>query len=208
MRDGSDRGRPERSGVLLDDADVVLGLGVRRDAAEALHGAGPGVVGGQGLRGVAAEGVELLLEVLGAAVEVLDRVEHVGHAQAGRGGGHQLRQTAGAGGRAGVGLKPDSCLTRPASSAGSRPLAFAAAVISAAYGVPLGSSDAPVAARRSRSVRRSAVGAGARRRRSERAALRGRELGREARAGRLRRLRGRRGRRPSPASTGSGSCGS
>src|ERR1700754_3858132 len=36
------------------------------------------------------------------------------------------------------GLKPDSCLIRPASSAGSRPLACAAAVISAAYGVPVG----------------------------------------------------------------------
>src|SRR5689334_6615087 len=43
-------------------------------------------------------------------------------------------------------LKPDSCLTRPASSAGSRPLALAAAVISAAYGVPAGSADGPVAA--------------------------------------------------------------
>src|SRR5689334_6523064 len=44
------------------------------------------------------------------------------------------------------GLKPDSCLTRPASSAGAMPLALAAAVISAAYGVPAGSSEAPVGA--------------------------------------------------------------
>ena len=54
------------------------------------------------MRDVAAEGVELLLEVLGAAVEVLHGVEHVGDAQAGRGGGHQLRQAASAGGRARV----------------------------------------------------------------------------------------------------------
>ena len=87
-------------------------------------------------------------------------------------------------------LKPDSCLTRPASSAGSRPLAFAAAVISAAYGVPAGSSDVPVAV----AVVAAVAGGGDRARGggSERAALRGRQLGREARAGRLRLLRGRR----------------
>src|SRR5688572_12488302 len=39
-----------------------------------------------------------------------------------------------------LGLKPDSCLIRPASNAGSRPLDLAAAVISAANGVPEGSS--------------------------------------------------------------------
>src|SRR3954464_1552671 len=44
------------------------------------------------------------------------------------------------------GLKPDSCLIRPASSAGSSPLACAAAVISEPYGVPAGSADGPVEA--------------------------------------------------------------
>src|SRR3954468_5779032 len=45
-----------------------------------------------------------------------------------------------------LGLKPDSCLIRPASSAGSSPLAFAAAVMSVPNGVPFGSSETPVAA--------------------------------------------------------------
>src|SRR3982751_1323476 len=42
-----------------------------------------------------------------------------------------------------LGLKPDSCLIRPASSAGSIPLRWAAAVISEPYGVPAGSAEAP-----------------------------------------------------------------
>src|SRR3954453_19240028 len=44
------------------------------------------------------------------------------------------------------GLNPDSCLIRPASSAGSSPLACAAAVISDPYGVPAGSAEGPVEA--------------------------------------------------------------
>src|SRR3954468_17486026 len=44
------------------------------------------------------------------------------------------------------GLKPDSCLIRPASSAGSIPLACAAWVISAAYGTLAGSALVPVLA--------------------------------------------------------------
>src|SRR3954462_8975581 len=43
------------------------------------------------------------------------------------------------------GLNPDSCLIRPASSAGSIPLAWAAAVISLAYGTLAGRLE-PVAA--------------------------------------------------------------
>jgi len=42
------------------------------------------------------------------------------------------------------GLNPDSCLTRPASRAGSMPYFFAAAVISAPYGTSAGSSETPV----------------------------------------------------------------
>ena len=61
-------------------------------------------------------------------------------------GGNELREPLCAGGRPAFGLKFDSCLTSPASSAGSTPLRFAAAVISEAKGVPAGSSLAPVTA--------------------------------------------------------------
>src|SRR4051794_8719732 len=44
------------------------------------------------------------------------------------------------------GLKPDSCLIRPASSAGSMPLACAAWVMSAPYGTLAGSAEVPVVA--------------------------------------------------------------
>src|SRR5690242_9914582 len=55
-----------------------------------------------------------------------------------------VRPTAPAPERA-LALKPDSCLIRPASSAGSMPLRFADAVIRSPKGVPAGSDDAPVA---------------------------------------------------------------
>ena len=50
------------------------------------------------------------------------------------------------------GLKPDSCLTRPASSAGSIPCFFAAAVISAPNGTSAGSSEAPTLIRPAEAV--------------------------------------------------------
>src|SRR3954453_4874502 len=55
-------------GVLLDAPDIGRCLRVGRGAAVTLHGPGPGVVGRERLRHVAAEGVELLLQVAGAGI--------------------------------------------------------------------------------------------------------------------------------------------
>ena len=90
---------------------VGLRLGVRRDAAVLLHRAGTGVVGGDRLRVVAAEPVELLAQVLGAAAQALQRVERIGHAEAARrcrasaasAPARPARETA-------FGSKPDSAL--------------------------------------------------------------------------------------------------
>src|SRR3954468_389216 len=72
---GGGAGRPDRGGrlgprlvavlvgVLLDAPDVGLRLRVGRDAAVALHGAGPGVVGRERLGHGAGDGGALLLEV-------------------------------------------------------------------------------------------------------------------------------------------------
>src|SRR3954452_6549759 len=102
---GGDGGGGRGGGRLLavlgriahDLAHVVLRLGERRNSAVALDRAGAGVVGGQRLRRVAAELVELLAQVLRAT---LDRLRGDGRVHAERGGGarHELRQAAGAGG--------------------------------------------------------------------------------------------------------------
>src|SRR3954454_12848474 len=86
---GEGAGRADRGGrlgarlaaglvrVLLDAPDVRLRLRVGRGAGVALHGPGAGVVGRERLGHVAAEGVELLLEVARAGIDVLRRVVHV-----------------------------------------------------------------------------------------------------------------------------------
>src|SRR4051812_5988119 len=71
--------------VGLDLADVVLGLGVRRNAAVALHRARARVVRGERLAHVAAERVELLAQVARAGVDVLGGVVDVGAPESGRG---------------------------------------------------------------------------------------------------------------------------
>src|SRR2546423_5005536 len=79
-------------GVLLHAPDVGLGLRVGRHAAVALHGARAGVVGRERLRHVAAEGVELLLQVARAGVDVLRRVVDVRAAERRGRAGHQLAE--------------------------------------------------------------------------------------------------------------------
>src|SRR3954463_1556828 len=111
---GEGAGRADRGGrrgarlaavlvrVLLDAPDVRLRLRVGRDAAVALHGARPRVVGRERFVHVAAEGVELLLEVARAGIDVLRRVVHVRAAERRGGAGHQLTETLRARRAAGV----------------------------------------------------------------------------------------------------------
>src|SRR3954469_7416007 len=75
--------------VGLDLADVVLGLGVRRHPAVALHGAGARVVRGERLAHVAAERVELLAQVARAGIDVLRGVVDVGAPERGGRAGHE-----------------------------------------------------------------------------------------------------------------------
>src|SRR3954471_4328740 len=118
---GADRGRGLGLGLAavlvrigLDLADVVLRLRVGRHAAVALYRARAGVVRGERLRHVATECVELLAEVLGAGVDVLGRVVHVGAAERGGGAGHQLAQALRPGRASGGGVEVGLLADQPA----------------------------------------------------------------------------------------------
>jgi hypothetical protein len=108
----------------------VLGLGVRRHAAVAAHGSGARVVGRERERHGAVEGVELLAQVLRAALDGLGGIRGIRHAEPGGGARHELAEPAGARGRARVGSKFDSCRMRPFRSAGSTPWRAAASAMS------------------------------------------------------------------------------
>ena len=116
------RGRARLLAVLVrvrgDVLDVVLRLRVGRDAVVLLHGAGAGVVGRERLGDVAAEAVELLLEVLRAALDVLHRVARVRDAEAGGRGGHELRESHRACGRLGVRVEVRLLADEPAEERG------------------------------------------------------------------------------------------
>src|SRR5919202_1236025 len=73
---------------------VSLCLFVRRNAAKLLDGSGTSVVGGQGQALVTAELPEQTAQELRASLQALGRIGRIGHAQAARGGGHQLRQAS------------------------------------------------------------------------------------------------------------------
>ena len=85
-------------------AENGLHVGVRlfvwRDAVVAPHGAGPGVVGGQGENGP--ELVGEAAQVGDAGVDVLPGVEGVRDAEVALRARHQLHQALGAGGRLGA----------------------------------------------------------------------------------------------------------
>ena len=88
---------PKRRFVLrTHELNVLLRLAIGRHAVVLLHGAGSGVVGGEGEIEIAVEGVEQGAEIADAAEHVLFRVEDVVDAdEAGR-GGHELHHAAGA----------------------------------------------------------------------------------------------------------------
>ena len=93
---------------LADDAgDVGAGFGEGRDAVVAVDGSWAGVVGGDGEADVVVVAGEELVEVGGAAGDVLLGREGVVDAEDGRGGGHQLHEAlrAGAGDGAGVAVR-------------------------------------------------------------------------------------------------------
>ena len=70
----------------------------------AVDGAGTGVVGGEGERDVVLVAGEQLVEVLGAAFDVLGGGEGVGDTKCGGGAGHELHEAAGAGAGDGAGV--------------------------------------------------------------------------------------------------------
>src|SRR5215212_2901383 len=90
---GSGGGRtglaPVFLGVGHDLLDVVLCFGIRRNASIPLHRTWTSVVGGECFLHVAAEAIELLLEVARARIDVLGGVPRVVATQCTRGGGHQ-----------------------------------------------------------------------------------------------------------------------
>src|SRR4051812_26049830 len=85
-----------------DRADVVLRFGIRRHTAISLHRTWTSVVGGERLARVAAEGLELLAQVLGAGVDRLSGIERVGAPERGRRARHQLAEAGCACGALGV----------------------------------------------------------------------------------------------------------
>ena len=86
--------------VVADDlGDVVLRLGVRRDAAVAHDGAFAGVVGGNGEREITVEGVGEHAQVAHPTEDVLPRIEDVSHEHALGGLWDHLHEAARVGGR-------------------------------------------------------------------------------------------------------------
>ena len=73
-------------------------------------------------RHVAPERVELLAQVLRAALERLGGVEHVGHTEAGGGARHQLREAASTGRRAGVRVEAGLLLDQAGEQRGVEPV--------------------------------------------------------------------------------------
>ena len=104
-------------GVAEHLGDVALCFDVGRYAAVLLNGSGPGVVGGQGIFGVAADLAHQLAQVARSAFDRFGRVEWVCDTHRRSGARHQLCQTACPALLWASGSKPDSCWIRPCSTA-------------------------------------------------------------------------------------------
>src|SRR5579862_2907961 len=72
--------------------DVIPGLGEWRHAAKARDRAFSGIIGGQGQGFISLIQVQQILQITGAALNVVGRIEDVGHAESPGGGGNQLHQ--------------------------------------------------------------------------------------------------------------------
>src|SRR4051794_41811392 len=79
-------------GVGHDLLDVVLCLGIGRNASIPLYRTWTSVVCGECLSHVSAEAIELLLEVAGARIDVLSGVPRVVAAERARGAPHEVHE--------------------------------------------------------------------------------------------------------------------